>query len=125
MSHLRTQEVLYESEAALRLVDHGLQGLRDDPAELAETETDGAPESSRLRAALAQANGELDHALDAIRHSREALVALSAAGSVTVAGSVAATVTATLAEATNALLASEQRLRTLAEQLESAEEPLS
>ncbi len=75
MSSHRTQEVLYETEAALRLVDHGLDGLRDDTAESDAV----APLSvmsgglSELPAILERANAQILSVLTRLRESRAAI----------------------------------------------------
>ncbi len=71
----RTQEVLYETEAALRLVDHGLRGLRDDapdiePAPLPSTNRGGL---SELPAILERANAQILGVLSRLRETRAAI----------------------------------------------------
>jgi chemotaxis regulatin CheY-phosphate phosphatase CheZ len=76
MSSHRTQEVLYETEAALRLVDHGLQGLRDDAGEsdsAAPTVTLAGPGLSELPAILERANTQIMGVLARLRESRAAI----------------------------------------------------
>ncbi len=75
MSSHRTQEVLYETEAALRLVDHGLDGLRDEPS-------DPEPSASlslmggglsELPGILERANSQILNVLARLRESRAAI----------------------------------------------------
>ncbi len=75
MSTHRTQEVLYETEAALRLVDHGLRGLRDDAPD-----SDAAPCTrtnheglSELPAILERANLQILAVLSRLRETRAAI----------------------------------------------------
>ncbi len=80
MSTTRAQEVLYESEAALRLVDHELTGMHDvrDTAEVPAPAP--APASalpplalSELPQILEQANAQILSVLSRLRESRAAL----------------------------------------------------
>ncbi len=75
MSSHRTQEVLYETEAALRLVDHGLDGLRDET-----TDAESASSFSLMGGGLAELPGILERAnsqilcvLKRLRESRAAI----------------------------------------------------
>ncbi|MDQ8161971.1 MAG: hypothetical protein P3C10_05240 [Gemmatimonadota bacterium] len=76
MTSNRAQEVLYESEAALRLVDHELTGMHDarDAAE-AEPQVVTVPELSlaELPQILEQANAQILNVLSRLRASRAAL----------------------------------------------------
>ena len=76
MTSNRAQEVLYESEAALRLVDHELTGMHDarDAAE-AEPQAAAVPELSlaELPQILEQANAQILNVLSRLRASRAAL----------------------------------------------------
>lgn len=75
MSTHRTQEVLYESEAALRLVDHGLDGLRDESHDLEQALTVSALNGglSELPAILERANTQILGVLARLRESRAAI----------------------------------------------------
>lgn len=70
MTSSRAQEVLYESEAALRLVDHELTGLHD-----VRDTTPAAPTISlaELPNILEQANAQILNVLARLRESRAAL----------------------------------------------------
>ena len=75
MSSHRTQEVLYETEAALRLVDHGLLGLRDETPD-----SEQAPSLSLMGGGLSELPGILERAnaqilgvLARLRESRAAI----------------------------------------------------
>ena len=74
MTSNRAQEVLYESEAALRLVDHELTGMHDarDAAE-AEPQAAAVPELSlaELPQILEQANAQILNVLSRLRASRD------------------------------------------------------
>lgn len=75
MSSHRTQEVLYETEAALRLVDHGLDGLRDETAEHdapvpLSVMSGGLAELPRI---LERANSQILSVLARLRESRSAI----------------------------------------------------
>ncbi len=76
MSTHRTQEVLYETEAALRLVDHGLDGLREerpDSDHVAPTPPSMDGGLSALPAILERANAQILGVLARLRESRAAL----------------------------------------------------
>jgi chemotaxis regulatin CheY-phosphate phosphatase CheZ len=78
MTSNRAQEVLYESEAALRLVDHELTGMHDarDAAEAEpQAKAKAAPELSlaELPQILEQANAQILNVLSRLRASRAAL----------------------------------------------------
>ncbi len=75
MSTQRAQEVLYESEAALRLVDRGLDGLRDEAPD-----QDITPPTlsvggglSELPAILERANAQILGVLSRLRETRAAI----------------------------------------------------
>jgi chemotaxis regulatin CheY-phosphate phosphatase CheZ len=74
MSSQRTQEVLYETEAALRLVDRGLDGLREDadpaPADTSPLFVGGLAD---LPAILERANAQILGVLSRLRESRAAI----------------------------------------------------
>ena len=70
MSHHRVEEVLYESEAALRLVDQGLRGLRDESLDGDEDVPGGL---SELPAVLERANGQILAVLSRLRETRAAI----------------------------------------------------
>lgn len=74
MTSTRAREVLYESEAALRLVDHELIGLHD-VRDAAEPETRATPalSLSELPDVLEQANAQILHVLSRLRESRATL----------------------------------------------------
>lgn len=67
MSSLRAQEILYESEAALRLVDNELHRLRDGDA--GEPVVSGAAEFPQV---VENANVQLMAVIEQIRQSRSA-----------------------------------------------------
>jgi hypothetical protein len=77
MSTHRTQEVLYETEAALRLVDHGLDGLREERPEPDHAAPPPPPSIdgglSELPAILERANAQILGVLARLRESRAAL----------------------------------------------------
>lgn len=73
MSSTRAQEILYESEAALRLVDHELDLLRTHDDELV---TRSRYDSAELPAVVEQASAQL---LDLVTRVRETRVANSGA----------------------------------------------
>lgn len=70
MTSSRAHEVLYESEAALRLVDHELTGMQDpnNPSSMAPNIS-----LADLPAILEQANVQILNVLDRLRESRAAL----------------------------------------------------
>lgn len=70
MTDSRAQEVLYESEAALRLVDQGLTGLQD-PRDNYQMPPNIS--LADLPAILEQANVQILNVLDRLRESRAAL----------------------------------------------------
>jgi chemotaxis regulatin CheY-phosphate phosphatase CheZ len=70
MSNARTHEVLYESEAALRLVDHELTGLHDVRDVASPVPTLSLAE---LPSILEQANAQILNVLARLRESRAAL----------------------------------------------------
>jgi hypothetical protein len=74
MTSTRAREVLYESEAALRLVDHELIGLHD-VRDAAEPEARATPmlALSELPDVLEQANAQILHVLSRLRESRATL----------------------------------------------------
>ncbi len=74
MTSTRAQEVLYESEAALRLVDHELTGMRD-VRDTAEGSARVIPmlALSELPQILEQANAQILSVLSRLRESRAAL----------------------------------------------------
>ncbi|WP_411280668.1 hypothetical protein [Gemmatimonas sp.] len=74
MTSTRAQEVLYESEAALRLVDHELTGMHDvrDAAE-APARVIPMLSLSELPQILEQANAQILSVLSRLRESRAAL----------------------------------------------------
>jgi len=74
MTSTRAREVLYESEAALRLVDHELIGLHD-VRDAAEPEDRATPmlALSDLPDVLEQANAQILHVLSRLRESRATL----------------------------------------------------
>ena len=74
MTSTRAREVLYESEAALRLVDHELIGLHD-VRDAAEPEAHATPmlALSELPDVLEQANAQILHVLSRLRESRATL----------------------------------------------------
>ncbi len=75
MSIQRTQEVLYETEAALRLVDHGLDGLRNESPDIEHSPA--APSVggglSELPAILERANAQILGVLSRLRETRAAI----------------------------------------------------
>jgi hypothetical protein len=85
MSDSRTQEVLYETEAALRLVDRGLDGLRDDEGAAADAPSTGRVASgsstaltfegglNELPAILERANAQILAVLARLRETRAAI----------------------------------------------------
>jgi len=75
MSIHRTQEVLYETEAALRLVDHGLRGLRDDAPDIEPAPCTPASRGglSELPAILERANAQILGVLSRLRETRAAI----------------------------------------------------
>ncbi len=75
MSSHRTQEVLYETEAALRLVDHGLLGLRDESpdSEQAPTLSLMGGGLSELPGILERANAQILGVLGRLRETRAAI----------------------------------------------------
>ena len=74
MSDQRTTEVLYETEAALRLVDRGLDGLRDEHEPVRDAAT-GPFEGglSELPAILERANAQILGVLARLRETRAAI----------------------------------------------------
>ncbi len=74
MTSTRAQEVLYESEAALRLVDHELTGMHD-VRDAAEPPARVIPmlSLSELPQILEQANAQILNVLSRLRESRAAL----------------------------------------------------
>ena len=74
MTSSRAQEVLYESEAALRLVDHELTGMHD-VRDAAEAPARAIPllSLSELPQILEQANAQILNVLSRLRESRAAL----------------------------------------------------
>jgi len=74
MTSTRAQEVLYESEAALRLVDHELTGMHD-VRDTAEPPARVIPmlSLSELPQILEQANAQILNVLSRLRESRAAL----------------------------------------------------
>jgi hypothetical protein len=74
MTSTRARQVLYESEAALRLVDHELIGLHD-VRDAAEPEARATPmlALSELPDVLEQANAQILHVLSRLRASRATL----------------------------------------------------
>jgi len=74
MTSTRAQEVLYESEAALRLVDHELTGMHD-VRDAAEAPARVVPmlSLSELPQILEQANAQILNVLSRLRASRAAL----------------------------------------------------
>lgn len=74
MTSSRAQEVLYESEAALRLVDHELSGMHD-VRDAAEPSARVVPllSLSELPQILEQANAQILNVLSRLRESRAAL----------------------------------------------------
>ena len=73
MSTHRTQEVLYETEAALRLVDHGLVGLREDTAHTEPAREASGGGLAELPAILERANAQILGVLARLRESRAAI----------------------------------------------------
>ncbi len=75
MSSHRTQEVLYETEAALRLVDHGLDGLRDETHDGDATSSLSLMSGglSELPGILERANSQILNVLARLRESRAAI----------------------------------------------------
>lgn len=75
MSDQRTTEVLYETEAALRLVDRGLDGLRDDSEPVSDVLTTGPYIGglSELPAILERANAQILGVLARLRETRAAI----------------------------------------------------
>jgi hypothetical protein len=75
MSTHRTQEVLYETEAALRLVDHGLRGLRDDTPDIEPAAPTPSYRGglSELPAILERANAQILGVLSRLRETRAAI----------------------------------------------------
>jgi chemotaxis regulatin CheY-phosphate phosphatase CheZ len=75
MSSHRTQEVLYETEAALRLVDHGLRGLRDDTPDLEPAAPTPMYQGglSQLPAILERANSQILSVLSRLRETRTSI----------------------------------------------------
>lgn len=75
MSTHRTREVLYETEAALRLVDHGLRGLRDESAEHEPTASLFSQQGglSELPVILGRANAQILSVLSRLRETRAAI----------------------------------------------------
>ncbi len=78
MTSSRAQEVLYESEAALRLVDHELTGMHDvrDAAESVAPKLKSSVPTlslSELPSILEQANAQILNVLSRLRESRAAL----------------------------------------------------
>lgn len=73
MTTNRTQEVLYESEAALRLVDHELSALHDEsdaPAKVSPAGLDGLGDIAAL---LDRANTQIISVLTRLREGRAAI----------------------------------------------------
>lgn len=70
MTDSRAQEILYESEAALRLVDQGLTGLSDVRDAVEETPSISLAELPQI---LEQANSQILSVLARLRESRTAL----------------------------------------------------
>lgn len=75
MTSSRAQEVLYESESALRLVDHGLTGIHDvrDTADRVISYATPTLSLSELPQILEQANAQILSVLSRLRESRAAL----------------------------------------------------
>ena len=74
MTTNRTQEVLYESEAALRLVDHELNDLQDVQSALVATTPPYAPEKlGDISALLDKANTQIISVLTRLREGRAAI----------------------------------------------------
>ncbi len=71
MSSHRTAQVLYETEAALRLVDRGLDGLRDERPDAPPAFFEGG--LSELPAILERANAQILGVLARLRESRAAI----------------------------------------------------
>ncbi len=71
MSTHRTAQVLYETEAALRLVDRGLDGLREERHDPPPAILDGG--LSELPAILERANAQILGVLARLRESRAAI----------------------------------------------------
>lgn len=73
MSTDRTREVLYETEAALRLVDRGLDGLRDESRELDTIVPVVGLGAHELPQVLERANGQILSLLARLRETRAAI----------------------------------------------------
>lgn len=74
MTTNRTQEVLYESEAALRLVDHELSDLQDVQSALVATTPPYAPEKlGDISALLDKANTQIMSVLTRLREGRASI----------------------------------------------------
>jgi chemotaxis regulatin CheY-phosphate phosphatase CheZ len=75
MNTQRTEEVLYETEAALRLVDHGLLGLRNDAPDIEPAPHFSVQQGglSELPAILERANAQILGVLSRLRQSRAAI----------------------------------------------------
>jgi hypothetical protein len=71
MSTHRTAQVLYETEAALRLVDRGLDGLRDERPDAPPAFLEGG--LAELPAILERANAQILGVLARLRESRAAI----------------------------------------------------
>ena len=73
MTPKRADEVLYETEAALRLVDHELHGLRDEPEAPMPEPIPMSGGLSELPAILERANAQILGVLARLRESRAAI----------------------------------------------------
>jgi chemotaxis regulatin CheY-phosphate phosphatase CheZ len=73
MSGQRAQEVLYETEAALRLVDRGLDGLREEAMEDPSVTPLAAGGLSELPGILERANQQILGVLKRLRETRAAI----------------------------------------------------
>ena len=117
MTSNRTQEVLYESEAALRLVDHELNELHDVQESAAAAATPRVGGLSDISALLDQANKQIISVLTRLREGR-ASIESTAVGKVRVTQDKLREVTSATEDAATNIMDACDRANTLVDELD-------